>query len=161
MGKGRVAAVARGLTLRSTLDRWFRILPSTGSSWMKRHLPAPYFFTPLRSDSSSWDHCCQVRRARGVAFIRAKYFCACERICSADLVPTCSCILNQFWRPQFVSPAYSTIASSNRLCSSSVQFRRRGFRFFIRMVLSTVTNDIPWGVRVMDCVQEKMIDPPK
>ena len=65
MGKGWVAAVARGLTLRSTLDRWFRILPSTGSFWMKRHLPAPYFFTPLRSaSSSSWDHC--VGRVDGI-----------------------------------------------------------------------------------------------
>ena len=64
VGKGRVAAVARALTLRSTLDRWFRILPSTGSFWMKRHLPAPYFFTPLRSaSSSSGDHC--VRRVDG------------------------------------------------------------------------------------------------
>jgi len=51
--------------LRSTLDRWFRILPSTGSFWMKRHLPAPYFFTPLRSaSSSSGDHC--VRRFDGI-----------------------------------------------------------------------------------------------
>ena len=65
VGKGRVAAVARALTLRSTLDRWFRILPSTGSFWMKRHLPAPYFFTPLRSaSSSSGDHC--VRRVDGI-----------------------------------------------------------------------------------------------
>ena len=61
----------RALTLRSTLDRWFRILPSTGSFWMKRHLPAPYFFTPLRSaSSSSGDHC--VRRFDGIACQRSE-----------------------------------------------------------------------------------------
>lgn len=57
-GKGRSRGWFGARTLRSTLDRWLRILPSTGSFWMKRHFPAPYFFTPLRSaSSSSGDHC--------------------------------------------------------------------------------------------------------
>ena len=48
----------RERTFRSTFERRWRILDRCGSFWIRRHFPAPYFFTPLRSaSSSSFDHC--------------------------------------------------------------------------------------------------------
>lgn len=45
-------------TFKSTFERWCRILDRRASFWMNRHLPEPYFSTPLRrASSSSEDHC--------------------------------------------------------------------------------------------------------
>tara|TARA_B100000405_G_C16680425_1_gene409137 strand:+ start:880 stop:1254 length:375 start_codon:yes stop_codon:yes gene_type:complete len=75
---------------------------------------------------------------------RAKCFCACERICAVDLVPTYCCILDQFCRPFFRSESNNFIAYKNRTSSSSVHVLRPmvlmyGFRlrigfFFLRML---------------------------
>ena len=55
-------------TFKSTFERWCRILDRRASFWMNRHLPEPYFSTPLRrASSSSEDHCERCEGSREVS----------------------------------------------------------------------------------------------